>query len=120
MPEIILANLWNLTRRYAPELRFITSAGECREALCRRRNYTSHDGQLFAQANRLRLAEVDSEIIFRLIAETAGEPERMKLALETLQGDLPFGLEIGSISNLLPVYVREKPGRRFNHHYLMF
>ncbi len=42
MPEIILANVWNLTRRYAPELRFITSAGGSLESLCRRRNYCSH------------------------------------------------------------------------------
>lgn len=42
VPEIVLANLWNLTRRYAPELRFLTSTGDRREALCRRRNYTSH------------------------------------------------------------------------------
>lgn len=42
VPGIILANVWNLTRRYAPYLRFLTSAGDCLEALCRRRNYTSH------------------------------------------------------------------------------
>ncbi|HHN93911.1 MAG TPA: hypothetical protein ENK17_04015, partial [Anaerolineae bacterium] len=42
VPEIILANVWNLTRRYAPYLRFLTSAGDRMEALCRRRNYTSH------------------------------------------------------------------------------
>jgi hypothetical protein len=42
IPEIVLANLWNLTRRYAPELRFLTSSGESRNALCRRRNHTSH------------------------------------------------------------------------------
>ena len=42
MPEIVLANVWNLTRRYAPELRFLTSGGERPEALCRRRNYCSH------------------------------------------------------------------------------
>ena len=42
VPEIILANIWNLTRRYAPQLRFLTSGGDCTEALCRRRNYTSH------------------------------------------------------------------------------
>lgn len=42
VPEIILANLWNLTRRYAPELKFLTSCGEKREALCRRRNHNSH------------------------------------------------------------------------------
>jgi hypothetical protein len=42
VPEIILANYWNLVRRFSPELRFITSCGESRQALCRRRNYTSH------------------------------------------------------------------------------
>ena len=42
VPEIILANLWNLTRRYAPELKYITSCGESREALCRHRQYNSH------------------------------------------------------------------------------
>ena len=42
VPEIILANIWNLVRRYAPNLRFLTSAGASREALCRRRNYASH------------------------------------------------------------------------------
>lgn len=42
MPEIVLANVWNLTRRYAPELRFLSSCGTSREALCRRRNHCSH------------------------------------------------------------------------------
>lgn len=41
-PEIILANMWNLVRRYAPELRFLTSAGANRGALCRHRMYCSH------------------------------------------------------------------------------
>jgi len=42
VPEIVLANVWNLTRRYAPHLRYLTSAGDRPEALCRRRNYNSH------------------------------------------------------------------------------
>jgi hypothetical protein len=42
MPEIVLANVWNLTRRYAPNLRFLTSGGDSLQALCRRRNYASH------------------------------------------------------------------------------
>lgn len=42
VPEVILANLWNLTRRYAPELKFLMSGGDRREALCRRRNHNSH------------------------------------------------------------------------------
>lgn len=42
VPEIVLANVWNLTRRYAPHLRFLTSGGASLTALCRRRNYASH------------------------------------------------------------------------------
>ncbi len=42
VPEIILANLWNLTRRYGPELKFLTSGGESRDGLCRRRQHNSH------------------------------------------------------------------------------
>lgn len=42
VPEIILANLWNLTRRYGPELKFLTSGGESRAGLCRRRQHNSH------------------------------------------------------------------------------
>lgn len=42
VPEIILANLWNLTRRYAPELKFMTSGGDQRNGLCRRRQHNSH------------------------------------------------------------------------------
>ncbi len=42
VPGIILANLWNLTRRYAPELRYLTSCGETRESMCRRRTHCSH------------------------------------------------------------------------------
>lgn len=42
MPEIILANFWNLVRRYAPNLKFLTSTGDKMTALCRRRNHNSH------------------------------------------------------------------------------
>lgn len=42
LPVIVLANLWNLVRRYAPELAFMTSGGASHAALRRRRNYNSH------------------------------------------------------------------------------
>ncbi len=42
VPEIILANLWNLSRRYSPELKFLTSSGDHRDGLCRRRQHNSH------------------------------------------------------------------------------
>ena len=42
IPEIILSNIWNFTRRYALALKFIASCGDSYGALCRRRNHNSH------------------------------------------------------------------------------
>jgi hypothetical protein len=42
IPEIVLANFWNLTRKYAPGLKFLTSGGDNRLALCRRRQHNAH------------------------------------------------------------------------------
>lgn len=42
IPEIILANLWNITRRYAPGLKFLCSAGASSDGLCRRRQHNAH------------------------------------------------------------------------------
>lgn len=42
VPEIVLANIWNLVRRYAPALKYLTSGGDQMTALCRRRNHNSH------------------------------------------------------------------------------
>jgi hypothetical protein len=42
IPEIIVANLWNLARKYAPGLKFLTSAGETRQGLTRRRQHNAH------------------------------------------------------------------------------
>ncbi len=62
VPEIILANLWNLTRRYAPELRYLTSGGEKREALCRRRNYTSHLEMVRHSPGNLSMREIKEQL----------------------------------------------------------
>lgn len=58
VPEIILANLWNLTRRYAPELRFITSSGDSRQSLCRRRNHNSHAEMVRHSPATMNMAEI--------------------------------------------------------------
>jgi len=42
VPQIILANLWNLVRKYAPSLKFFMSTGESMDSMCRRRNHNSH------------------------------------------------------------------------------
>ena len=42
LPTIVLANIWNLTRWYAPALRFLTSCGPSRGQLTRRCAYCDH------------------------------------------------------------------------------
>ncbi|MBN1936819.1 MAG: hypothetical protein JW934_19315 [Anaerolineae bacterium] len=68
VPEIILANAWNLTRRYAPELRFLTSGGDCLSGLCRRRNHNSHLEMVKLSPGSMSMREVwqhlhDSKIV---------------------------------------------------------
>ncbi|NTV45200.1 MAG: hypothetical protein HGB11_01450 [Chlorobiales bacterium] len=60
VPEIILANLWNLVRRYAPELKYMTSCGDSRGALTRRRNHNSHLEMVRHSPDQLTMAEIQS------------------------------------------------------------
>ena len=62
VPEIILANVWNLTRRYAPELRFLTSAGDSLSALCRRRNHTSHLEMVKLSPGSMSMREIQEHL----------------------------------------------------------
>ena len=94
VPEIVLANVWNLTRRYAPELRFITSGGASREALTRHRMYCSHLEMVQHSPGALRLAQIQ-----RLLKNSHSVPEHQNfLNLENLGFDaagniLPFDVE---------------------------
>ncbi len=94
VPEIILANLWNLVRRYAPELKFITSGGQSREALCRRRNHNSH-----LEMVRLSPATMSMAAVQQKLEKSRAVPKHQNfLNLEHLKftekGDvLPFQLE---------------------------
>ena len=60
VPEIILANFWNLVRSFAPELRFITSCGDKRESLCRRRNHNSHLEMVKHSPGNMTMAEIQA------------------------------------------------------------
>jgi hypothetical protein len=62
VPEIILANVWNLTRRYAPNLRFLTSGGDSLQALCRRRNYNSHLEMVKLTPSAMSMAEIQQHL----------------------------------------------------------
>ncbi|XCN71545.1 MAG: hypothetical protein Q3M24_14620 [Candidatus Electrothrix aestuarii] len=42
VPEIVLANLWNMARIFSPGLKFLTSGGKNRQELCRRRQHNAH------------------------------------------------------------------------------
>lgn len=62
IPEIILANIWNLTRRYAPYLKFITSAGDKLSSLTRRRNHNSHLEMVRLDAGKLSAQEIQQHL----------------------------------------------------------
>ena len=62
VPEIILANIWSLVRRYAPELKFLTSTGKHRESLCRRRNHNSHLELIDLSPAVMSMAEIQHKL----------------------------------------------------------
>lgn len=61
-PEIILSNVWNLTRRYAAELRYLTSCGSSRTALCRRRTHCSHLELVRWTSGTQRMADIQRHL----------------------------------------------------------
>ncbi|MBE2199004.1 MAG: hypothetical protein IAE79_10370 [Anaerolinea sp.] len=94
VPEIILANLWNLTRRYAPELRYLTSGGDRREALCRRRNYTSHVEMVRHSPGTMSMAAIKTILDDSLIVPKHQNFLNLEHVGFTAQGDvLPLHIE---------------------------
>ena len=70
IPEIILANFWNLTRLYAPGLKFITAAGAGRDKLCRRRQHNAHQ-----EFMRLSAGENTMDVIQAHLKDSLEVPE---------------------------------------------
>ncbi len=94
VPEIVLANLWNLTRRYAPELKFLTSGGEKREALCRRRNHNSHLEMVKLTPGTLSMAAIQQHLReSRIVPEHQNFLNLEHLGFPEEGGVLPFHLE---------------------------
>ncbi len=62
VPEIILANLWNIMRRYGPGLKFLTSGGESTAALCRRRQHNAHQEFMRRGPESLTVAEIQQHL----------------------------------------------------------
>ena len=90
VPEIILANVWNLTRRYAPNLKFLTSGGDQMNALCRRRNHNSHLEMVRLSPGAMSMRELQQKL-----GQSRIVPEHQNfLNLEHLQFD-----EDGAVTN---------------------
>jgi hypothetical protein len=62
IPEIILANLWNMARKYAPGLKFLTSGGNTWQGLCRRRQNNAHQEFLRQSPMSMRMAEIQQRL----------------------------------------------------------
>ena len=94
VPEIILANLWNLVRRYSPELRYITSGGETRQGLCRRRNHTSHLEMVRHSPAVLSMRAIQAELkASRIVPEHQNFLNLEHLGFTEDGSVLPFHLE---------------------------
>lgn len=62
IPEIILANLWNMMRRYGPGIKFITSGGESRQGLCRRRQHNAHQEFMGDGPERVSMQDIQHRL----------------------------------------------------------
>jgi hypothetical protein len=62
IPEIILANFWNMVRLFAPGLKFITSAGKSRQALCRRRQHNAHQELMRLSPEKQSMAAIQTAL----------------------------------------------------------
>ncbi len=67
IPEIILANLWNLIRRHAPGLKFLFSGGKVVDGICRRRQHNAHQEFMSISPIDLKMGEVKYKLEKSLI-----------------------------------------------------
>ena len=94
VPVIVLANLWNLVRRYAPELKFMTSCGDKREALCRRRNHNSHLEMVKLSPGVLSMQEIQAHLkASRIVPEHQNFLNLEHVGFTEDGGVLPFHVE---------------------------
>ncbi len=94
VPAIILANLWNLVRRYAPELRFITSGGSSRQALTRHRMYCSHLEMIQHSPGTISMAEIKQKLKdSRIVPEHQNFLNLENLGFDRSGNVMPFDVE---------------------------
>ncbi len=102
IPEIILANFWNMCRLFAPGLKFLTSGGEKRDSLCRRRQHNAHQEFVKYCPTRLHMRDIQQALresfevpahqnffnLEHLQFEDDGQISTMHLELRFPDGDL--------------------------------
>lgn len=94
VPEIVLANLWNLTRRYAPELKYLTSGGESRAGLCRRRQHNSHLEMIWHSPGLMTMAQIQDKLkVSLMVPEHQNFLNLEHLGFAEAGGILPFHVE---------------------------
>jgi hypothetical protein len=62
IPEIVLANFWNMARRFAPALKFLTSGGNSWQGLCRRRQHNAHQEFLRLSPVSMHMREIQQRL----------------------------------------------------------
>ncbi len=67
IPEIILANMWNLIRRHAPGLKYLFSGGNVPEGLCRRRQHNAHQEFFSFSPVKLSMGQIKDKLKQSLI-----------------------------------------------------
>lgn len=102
IPEIILANLWNMFRLFAPGLKFLTSGGEKRDSLCRRRQHNAHQEFIKLCPSRMHMQEIQEVLkksldvpehqnffnLEHILFTDKGEVSTMHIELRFPDGDL--------------------------------
>lgn len=92
VPAIILANVWNLTVKYAANLKYITSGGESFDALTRRRQHNSYLEMVNYDASETPICEIQ-----KILKESKTVPEHQNfLNLE----HLTFTPDMKSVTNI--------------------
>ncbi len=67
IPDIILANLWNLFRRHAPGLKFMFSGGSDPMGICRRRQHNPHQEVMALSPNDFPMAQIKEKLTNSLL-----------------------------------------------------
>ena len=95
IPDIVLANLWNIQRKYAPGLKFLTSAGFRPDGLCRRRQHNAHYEFMRLSPANMKMVEIQ-----KVLKDSLEVPEHQNFfnlehaGFDENQDVFPFHIEL--------------------------